>query len=321
MMYLRGTQLCGILVAAFLATACGSESITGPATSEITPEFDGSVQGVVTSGADARPLVGARVTVVRWINSSCHGIGCSDGWGVVEETVTSEDGSYSLPFHCTGSGSVNMRVAGPGEGIGFFGPILGAQFRVAHTDISCQGAPQRHDFTLEPLGPTALVNLRAYLDAILTVTARSKWGLTSVSIDWGDRSPVEVTAISGEVQSVEFPHKYSEPGSYTMRVVVSDSLGQTKTSSWLAAIGIGWIEVRTMTVGSFDPAGSYLVRVSGGDWKSIPVRGIVTFENQVDGNVELADIPDNCSVSEQNPSPVKIFGGATNVVSFSVSCT
>jgi hypothetical protein len=318
----------GMLIVVVFVTSCGGESITGPASSGFgsdpsAPAFDGEglVEGIVRSGADGNPLEGARVTVVRWADASCHGIGCSGGWRIVEETLTDESGSYSLAFQCTGPDLVTMRVAGPGEGISLsYGAAYGARFEVAHEHIQCQETRQRREFTLEPIAPQVLVQLQAYLDATMMVTARSKWGLSSVSIDWGDGSPVKVAPASGDVQSFDYAHAYPGPGTYAMEVSATDLIGQTTTKSWMQPIGIGAILVQTVTTGTFDPADSYLVSVSGGEWKSIPAWGSLRFEGQVDGTVELADIPDNCTVSEPNPTPVRIFGGATNTVLFSVSC-
>jgi len=86
-------------------------------------------------------------------------------------------------------------------------------------------------------------------------------------------------------------------------------------------LDLGTIVVTVSTSGSDMPSG-YTVTVDDSHSQSVGANGIVTFTGLSAGDhtVGLADVPSNCSVSD-NPRTVSLIAGVVGTTGFSVGCT
>ena len=84
---------------------------------------------------------------------------------------------------------------------------------------------------------------------------------------------------------------------------------------------VGSLEIRTLTSGEVLPEG-YTYRVDGQPAQSIGSNTTATRADLEPGAhvVQLADLPDGCSASGDNPQTISITAGATAVASFSITC-
>jgi len=84
----------------------------------------------------------------------------------------------------------------------------------------------------------------------------------------------------------------------------------------------GSIAVTVSTTGDDAPTG-YTVVVGGSTTRSVDANGSVTFSSVSSGahQVELADVPDNCTVTTANPATATVTAGGTTPVAMNVECS
>jgi Tol biopolymer transport system component len=84
----------------------------------------------------------------------------------------------------------------------------------------------------------------------------------------------------------------------------------------------GSIAVTVSTTGNDAPTG-YTVVVGGSTTRSVGVNGSVTFSSVSSGahQVELTDVPDNCTVTTANPATVTVNAGGATPVAMNVVCS
>jgi hypothetical protein len=128
-------------------------------------------------------------------------------------------------------------------------------------------------------------------------------------------------------------------GSYDGRFVVSQTGGSaqpqwkwffTATGTWLASVlalnpapTTGSLTVTTSTTGENLPEADYTVTLDGAENQSMGINGTVTLTELTPGThtVALSGVPDNCQVTESNPTDVTVVAGETATVTFTVTCS
>ena len=148
-------------------------------------------------------------------------------------------------------------------------------------------------------------------------------GGTSRAVDAnGTTTFTSVSAGTHEVELSEVPGNCAvtsgSPASVTVNSGSSKPVSMTVTCSAL----VGAIEVTVSSTGDDVPDG-YVVAVDGGVSEAVSANGSVTFEGLAVGSheVELTEVPANCTVVGANPVTVAVSVGQAVQVLFTVECS
>ena len=109
----------------------------------------------------------------------------------------------------------------------------------------------------------------------------------------------------------------ANPATVTVNAGGSTPVAMTVACSAL----VGAIEVTVSTTGE-DIPGGYTLVLDGGKTQGVDANGSVTFTSVAVGSheVELTDLPANCSVTGANPSSIEVAFGAQTTAAMEVQC-